>query len=259
MMPIQIARDLRQAPPDEQMIGKYAVRFARCERDLDAALKLRFEVFNLELGEGLASSFQTRRDEDAFDAHCHHLIVEDMETRQIVGTYRVQSHEMAQVGMGFYSAQEYDFSGLPKDLLRHSVEVGRACIAKDHRNSRVLFLLWRGLARYMTRSKKRYLFGCCSLTSQNESEGQKVFAVLRRDGYVNPSICLTPTPDYRCAGEEPLRAGRAKLPTLFKIYLDYGARVCSFPAIDRKFKTIDFLIMMDLDTLDDRIRRLFFR
>ena len=37
--------------------GRYAVRFARNSAEIVAALKLRYEVFNLELGAGLASSF----------------------------------------------------------------------------------------------------------------------------------------------------------------------------------------------------------
>ena len=61
-----------------------------------------------------------------------------------------------------------------------------------------------------------------------------------------------------CVGEPPKCVGRMKLPTLFKIYLDYDAKVCSLPAIDRRFKTIDFLVILDVNTLDPRIRRLYF-
>ena len=43
-------------PPVEIVEGRYVVRFARTREEIDAALKLRFEVFNLELGEGLAES-----------------------------------------------------------------------------------------------------------------------------------------------------------------------------------------------------------
>ncbi|MBT4137738.1 MAG: hypothetical protein HOE48_07480 [Candidatus Latescibacteria bacterium] len=31
----------------------------------------------MELGEGLTESFDTPRDEDPFDAYCHHLIVDE--------------------------------------------------------------------------------------------------------------------------------------------------------------------------------------
>ena len=47
--------------------GRYVVRFARTSEEVEAALKLRFEVFNLELGGGLASSFLTGRDRDELD------------------------------------------------------------------------------------------------------------------------------------------------------------------------------------------------
>ena len=60
--------------------GRYEVRLAQTTAEIDAALKLRFEVFNLELEEGLDSSFQTGRDRDEFDATCHHLIATDKTT-----------------------------------------------------------------------------------------------------------------------------------------------------------------------------------
>ena len=50
------------SPPDIEIAGsKYLIRFARNAEEIEAALKLRFEVFNLELEEGLESSFQTGR------------------------------------------------------------------------------------------------------------------------------------------------------------------------------------------------------
>ncbi len=51
----QIGRSLQNAPHVEIEDGKYVVRFAHSAEEIEAALKLRFEVFNLELGEGLAS------------------------------------------------------------------------------------------------------------------------------------------------------------------------------------------------------------
>ena len=62
-------------PDFEAEAGRYTIRFARTAEELDAVLRLRFEVFNLELDEGLDSSFLTGRDEDEFDATSHHLLV----------------------------------------------------------------------------------------------------------------------------------------------------------------------------------------
>ena len=69
---------------------QYAVRLARLPEEIHAAQVLRFQVFNLELNEGLAQSYETGRDADPFDAVCDHLIVEHVSTHQIVGTYRLQ-------------------------------------------------------------------------------------------------------------------------------------------------------------------------
>ena len=77
------------------LAGTYRVRLASDRRDLESAQRLRFEVFNLELGEGLSASHAIGRDEDAFDASCDHLLVEREDTGEIVGTYRLQTGQSA--------------------------------------------------------------------------------------------------------------------------------------------------------------------
>ena len=247
-------------PPLEIEDGRYAVRFARGVEEIEAALKLRFEVFNLELGEGLESSFQTGRDRDEFDATCHHLIATEKASGIIIGTYRLRTMEIAGSAAGFYSAGEFDLNCLPPEVLKVSVEVGRACIALEHRNRRVLFLLWRGLAQYMLSKRKRFLFGCCSLTSQDPAEGNQMLAQLTRDGHMHATLLVPPKPGYVCDGERSVASPRLdlKIPKLFATYLGIGARVCSAPAIDRRFKTIDFFVVLDIQEMDQRTRRLFF-
>ena len=49
-----------------------------------------------------------------------------------------------------------------------------------------------------------------------------------------------------------------EIPSLFRTYLRYGAKVCGPPAMDREFKTIDFFMLFDLSALDARTYRLFF-
>jgi hypothetical protein len=57
--------------------GRYRLRLAQTVEDRDAACRLRFKVFNIELGEGLQSSYRTGLDTDDFDLFCEHLLVED--------------------------------------------------------------------------------------------------------------------------------------------------------------------------------------
>ena len=60
--------------------GRFRARFARTPEDVEAAQRLRYEVFNRELGEGLAESEAEELDRDRFDAQCEHLLVEDSQT-----------------------------------------------------------------------------------------------------------------------------------------------------------------------------------
>src|ERR1044072_1638740 len=81
---------------------KYAVRLARNAQDRRRAQRLRFEIFNLELNEGLVESHVTGLDVDPFDEFCDHLIVEELGTGQVVGTYRLQPGQVAAAHCGDY-------------------------------------------------------------------------------------------------------------------------------------------------------------
>lgn len=251
---------LADAPPTVLREGRYVIRFARSAEDLRAALSLRYQVFNLELGEGLEESHLTGVDEDGFDVGCHHLLVQFGEGGPVVGTYRLQTAAMARRHRGFYSDGEFDLSGLGARVLEDSVELGRACIVVEHRKQKVLFGLWRGLAAYLLHAHKRYLFGCCSFTSQDPALGLAADEYLRRAGQVWPRVRVATRPPHRCEGPAPDAAAVAavKLPTLFSTYLRFGALACSEPAIDRAFKTIDFLVLMDTCGLPEQTLNLFF-
>ena len=246
-------------PTQLPTLARYGLEFARDIDLLDAILRLRFDVFNLELGEGLETSHETGRDLDEFDPFCHHLAVRESSTGSVVGTYRMQTHEMAEAHHGFYSADEFQLSGLPEEVISQSVEIGRACVALEHRHHAVLFLLWKGLAAYLTHNRKRYLFGCCSLTSQDPDEGLAMYRQLEADGVVHTGFKVLPTEEYACrpSGAE-LDPSAHKVPKLFRTYLRFGALVCGPPAIDRRFKTIDFLVLFDLARLDPKSYHTFF-
>ena len=233
--------------------GPYAVRLAVTEEERAAAFRLRFLVFNLEMNEGLESAYEDGYDTDRYDSVCDHLIVEQKETRQIVGTYRLQRGDVAARNFGYYSEQEFDFSPYAR-MRSQIVELGRACIHRDHRSSEVLHLLWRGIARYVIGNGGRYMMGCCSLPSQDEAEGYAVYAALR-NCLVAPELMTVPTAAYRLAPPAASQQARAEArpPKLLRGYLAIGAKICSQPAIDREFKTIDYLTLLDLQTLHPRV------
>ncbi|MCB9758588.1 MAG: GNAT family N-acetyltransferase [Alphaproteobacteria bacterium] len=237
-------------------IGAYTIRFAETAEDLRAVQRLRFEVFNLELNEGLQESFRTGLDEDMFDTGCCHVMVIDDRAGEVVGTYRLRTFEMAVEDGGFYSAGEFRLGQLPEDVLRRGLEVGRACVAGGHRSGRVIALLWKALGRFMVVNHKRYLFGCCSLTGQDPTLGAQVYEHLAAAGRMHPLWRVEP---LDALPRVPVDADQTapRLPPLFEGYMRLGAHVCGWPAIDPLFDTTDFLVVLDLDVLTEQARKRF--
>jgi putative hemolysin len=264
-------------------VGRYRVRLAQTVEDRHAACRLRFKVFNIELGEGLESSYETGLDTDQFDLFCEHLLVEDKLERRIVGTYRMQSGITAARNLGYYSEQEFVFA--PYEPLRSGIlELGRASIDRDHRTPEVLTLLWRGIAQYAWDMGLRYLIGCSSLNSKDPAEGWQMYRQLEHYR-VAPEFETVPTAAYACPTEQegahaqpsPCQPAcesdrlvsqlpgdaavqapvQAKVPKLLKTYLAIGARICGPPAWDREFGTIDFLTLLDLQLLSHSARNRF--
>ena len=187
-------------------------------------------------------------DQDPFDPQMTHLVLLSAVDQQIVGTYRIQAASHALQHRGLYSAQEYDMAPLASHLDK-TLELGRACLAKEHRAMDALLTLWSGLGHFMNLHELHYLVGCCSITSTDPDDGWRALKTLRNKNYMHPELFLRALPGYRCG--EPSRVDAPdlgpplKLPKLFRIYLLLGAHIISEPAIDREFGTVDFLTFMD--------------
>jgi putative hemolysin len=268
---------------------RYAARLARSADEVRRAQQLRFEVFNLELGEGLAESYATGLDIDPFDEFCDHLIVEELGTGEIVGTYRLQTGQLAAANLGYYSEREFDFS--PYELFRcEMIELGRACVHADHRNFTLLHLLWRRIARYAVERNARYLIGCSSISSQDPVEGLATYENLHRylvawalrtqphAEFAIPNVGDGKAAEHRrtpkrkrentagnyghvleCGSALPLSATAGAPSKLLRAYLAIGAKICGPPAIDSEFGTIDFLTLLDLHALPAIVRAHFLR
>src|SRR5438552_10771982 len=156
---------------------RYVARLAKSVDEVRRAQQLRFEVFNLELGEGLAESYATGLDVDPFDEFCDHLIVEELATSEIVGTYRLQPGQLAAANLGYYSEREFDFA--PYEPFRcEMIELGRACVHADHRNFNLLHLLWRGIAHYAVERNPRTPTRRSSIASHTPPDAIAAFAKL---------------------------------------------------------------------------------
>ncbi|TGN09411.1 GNAT family N-acetyltransferase [Leptospira ilyithenensis] len=235
------------------------VRLAENQLEIERALALRYDVFNLEMGEGLPQSSATRKDRDEYDLYCHHLLVFDKTNdNKIVGTYRILTRENAKKGIGFYSENEFDITSI-YNLPDEIAEVGRSCVHPDYRDGSVISLLWQGLAEFMIKYDVRYLMGCGSIHSTNADVASESYAFLKAKEALAPEeFRVFPNPDYCLPGfNVNLEIGDPKsvsknIPPLLKGYIRIGAKICGIPALDSVFGTTDVFILFDRKEITER-------
>jgi len=164
----------------------------------------------------------------------------------------MQTGYRAKGNAGYYSEEFFDFA--PYEAIRGEVlELGRACVHREHRDSSVLILLWKGIFRYARETGARYLIGCSSLTSQDAAEGLALYEELRKTHLVSEHLRTRPRASHRLPQVEAYGL-LVKAPRLLRTYLELSAKICGPPAIDRDFKTIDFLTLLDLNGISERLR-----
>ncbi|UDQ97827.1 GNAT family N-acyltransferase [Lentisphaerota bacterium WC36G] len=242
---------------------QFIIKLAESDEEVEKACRLRYEVFNLEQGKGLDYSETIGLDTDCFDDVCHHLIIVEKETNKFVGTYRMQFGMSAIEHYGFYSATEYELTGI-EHIAPKAIEVGRSCVHPDYRSGAVVSLLWAGIAEVMRRSQMHYLFGCVSLEEVNSTLGWALYKYFCNKELLSSTINGKTKSEYiladasdndvsQLASEESTM--RKKMPPLLKGYLRLGAKICSEPALDNEFGTIDYLICLNIHDLPLRYRK----
>ncbi|KAA8964825.1 GNAT family N-acyltransferase [Mycobacterium sp.] len=242
---------------------RYSLLLSNAPALIEAAQRLRFEVFSSEPGFAISGP-PGGLDADRFDEHCDHLLVREDNSGELVGCYRMLAPAGAAAAGGLYTATEFDISGL--DPLRPSlVEMGRAVVRADHRNGAVVLLMWAGILAYLDRRGYDYVTGCVSVPigGDGEAPGSQVRGVrdvvLRRHA-AEPCYRVRPyrpvVIDGRPLDDIPAPA-RPVIPPLMRGYLRLGARICGEPAHDPAFGVADFPAMLDKRRADTRyLRRL---
>jgi putative hemolysin len=234
---------------------RFAVSIAATSGDIEEALRLRWRVFVEEQGARPDAESPTGIETDRFDAHCHHLLVRDLECDLAVGTYRVLMADRAEHLGGFYTEQEFDLCGLAGHR-RHIVEVGRSCVHPDYRSGVVIAMLWTGLAGLILGTDARFLIGCASISMQDGGEeAASIYARLAAEHMSPPDLRMIPRVPLKL---DTLRANDAvKPPPLIKGYLRAGAEIAGPPAMDAAFGTADLPMLLTLDRLAPRYARHF--
>ncbi len=240
----------------------FIVKTADSREEMHAALKLRHDVFITEL---LHKSKRSGIDKDKFDKLCDHLIIIDKRSNQLIGTYRLQSSLHTKK---WYTATEFHMKRIKK-LPGVKLELGRACVHPEHRNGITIALLWEGISAYIEASGTNYLFGCSSIKTTDQDEIRNIYYYLLQNGHLSLDHRVRPKGKFKVPGmmrhlkqypnpeiEISELYVKDKIPALLNSYLKVGAIVCGSPALDRSFKCIDFLTLLDVKSLkSERIRK----
>lgn len=246
---LELRSPVRSAPA-----GRYHVSLAVDDCEIREAQRLRYKVFAEELGARL-STVLPGHDIDLYDPFCDHLLVRDLASGEVVGTYRILPPEAAQRVGSYYAEQEFDLTRL--NFLRpRMAELGRSCVHPAHRSGAVIARLWIGLADYMTRYGYETIVGCASI---GMADGGHIAASVHRQlvkSHLAP-IEWHVTPRTRLPVESLDDGQAAALPPLIKGYTRLGAMVCGEPAWDPDFNTADLLMLLPMAQLNRSYARRF--
>ena len=262
--------DARGDGPAEVLgrLGTLEIRLAQKAKDVREAQKLRYRVFYKEMAAMAdAKTRLARRDVDAFDAICDHLLVLDYEAAmsglrrrpRVVGTYRLLRQDLAERHGGFYSAGEFGIDGL---IARHRglrfLELGRSCVLAPYRNRRSVELLWHGIWSYVLEHRIDVMFGCASLEGVDPDALGPTLAYLHHfhaapepwRAAAVPKRCV----DMNCLPKSAVdrKAAWRDLPPLIKGYLRLGACIGDGAVIDYQFGTTDVLIVLPVAGISER-------
>ncbi len=229
------------------------VRLARTPGELEAASALRYRVFFDEFkAQGDALCRLARRDVDAFDQACDHLIV--LDRARVVGTYRLLRRSVAMRRGGFYSAQEFDLApllALPGELL----ELGRSCIDPGYRTGGAMALLWQGIARYIFAHDVTAMFGCASFPGTDPAGLRDALGYLHAHHLAPPELRPRALPERRVEMRCDAPPSTIALPPLLKGYLRLGGFVGDGAVVDAAFNTTDVCIVVKTSLMPERYRR----
>ena len=211
------------------------------------------EITFREVGEGTNESIDT----DKYDQYYHHMFLWDDNTKRVAGAYRMGlgSEIYPKYGMeGFYLNDLFRFDSELHDMIKHSIEMGRAFIVKDYQQKPMpLFLLWRGIIHTTLRyPEHKFLLGGVSISNQFTDFSKSLMIEFMKSNYYDPYIAqyIKPKKEFKVKLKDAdkdfifdeaeadlnkfdkiideLEPGNLRLPVLIKKYLKQNARLVAF-------------------------------
>ena len=238
------------------------------------------EITFREVGEGTNESIDT----DKYDQYYHHMFLWDDNTKRVAGAYRMGlgSKIYPKYGMeGFYLNDLFRFDSELHDMMKHSIEMGRAFIVKDYQQKPMpLFLLWRGIIHTTLRyPEHKFLLGGVSISNQFTDFSKSLMIEFMKSNYYDPYIAqyIKPKKEFKVKLKDAdkdfifdeaeadlnkfdkiideLEPGSLRLPVLIKKYLKQNARLVAFNVDPLFNNAIDGLMYIRIADIPENTMR----
>lgn len=256
----------------------YEVFLAK-EQDMPFILKeigRQREVTFRAIGEGTNKAI----DLDVFDTYYHHLFLWDNAEQCIVGAYRMGmgSEIFPEHGIdGFYLQDLFRVEPELYDMMRQSIEMGRAYIVKEYQQKPMpLFLLWKGIVHTTLRHPEhKYLIGGVSISNQFSNFSKSLMIEFMKSNYWDPYVAqyIRPKKEFKVklndADKEfvfdetkadlnkfdrlidEVEPGSLRLPVLIKKYIKQNAKVVAFNVDPLFNNSVDGLMYIKIADLPE--------
>ena len=281
-----LAAELAALPPASHLLdhGPYTVYWAHA-RALPLTLReigrLRELAFR-EAGEGTGGDV----DLDVHDAYYRHLFVWHRDRREVVGGYRLGLSDEILARFGRRGLYSHTLFRLRTRLVRNldpAIELGRSFVRPEYqREYQPLMLLWRGIARFVTRYPRyTVLFGPVSISASYQAVSRQLLVDFLTRTRMRPDLASAVRPRRPFRGMrrtiwreadftgihsiedlseliEQIEADAKGVPVLLRQYLRLGGCLLGFNVDDRFSDVLDGLLMVDLLDADRRALRRYF-
>lgn len=232
---------------------------ASTAEDLMRSQKLRYQIFFEEMGaEPSPEIREQKRDFDAYDEFCDHLLIEDTSTNKIVGSYRILRRSQLPERMKFYTAKEFDLENMLNHFKGEVMELGRACVDINYRDRSTIQLLWRAIGEYSTNHSIELMFGCGSFNGSNHKDHAAALSYLYHNHLAPAEFCPSAIAEkFKSIDLLPMdkidaKRTLASLPPLIKGYLRLGGYIGNGAYEDKESNTTDVCIVLKMDSLSQK-------
>lgn len=231
---------------------RYRARTANCAADIAAVLRLRSQVFRAD---AQSEGHLACQDADRFDDLCHHVLIEDSRTGDLVGGFRLLTFTSGAEINKSYSAQFYNLEKLAV-FPRPMAELGRFCLRPGAVDPDIMRAAWASIAGMVEAQGIEMIFGCTSFWGKDPLHYSAAFAHLR-ENHLGPQCwrpeVKSPTSFRFDASGPQSRQDKPEamtmLPPLLRGYLGMGGWVSDHAVVDPDLQTIHVFTALEIDAI----------